>query len=320
MVVKMEINFRKLKMGFVTLVADFVEKEDYETAIKHAESAKTYLKDQLNVEIIEYSFPVLDYEKAVAGWKLFKENDVDAVIIFNGTFNLGNLTAEIIRNLDCPFLLWGIEEIGLQSGHFTGSMAAVVASSAIFKSLDKKYTFAFGIIDKDQTKKEINIFHNVVRTIAYLKEAAIGVIGMRPDGFEISDYDELAIKKIFGTEIVKISMYSFKNIVESIEEKAIDKDMEIQKKIFQIDKNNLEESRGLSRMYLALKAVIKNTGIKSYAPDCWPEFQDEDKCSFCPANGRFNSEGIMASCECDVDGSYSGIVEIHHMLFQNISQ
>ncbi len=299
----MGINFRKLKIGFVTLVIDSVEKEDYKTAIRYAESAKEYLKNQLGTEIIEYSFPVISYVQAVESWKLFKANNVDAVIIFNGTFNFGNFTAEIIRNLDCPFLLWGLEEIGLQSGHFTGSMTALLASSTIFKNLNKKYTFAFGSIQNEVAINTINVFVKVVRGISYLREAVIGVIGMRPDGFEISDYDELSIKRIFGTEIVKISMYSFSDIVKSIGGKAIEDDMEIQKKIFEINKENIPEARELSRMYLALKKVIEEKGLRSYAPDCWPEFRDMDKCSPCPANGRFNSEGVMASCECDLDGS-----------------
>lgn len=299
----MEINFRKLKIGFINLVIDSVEKEDYKSAIKLAEDAKKYFKDQLSVEIIEYNGPVTNYSQAVNVWKLCKANNVDAVVLFNPTFNFGNLTAEIIRNLEVPFLLWGTEEVGLQSGHFTGSMAAVLASGTIFKNLNKKYTFVFGSIKNGDAKNKVNIFANVVRGIAYLKEAIIGVIGMRPDGFEISDYDELSIKKIFGTEIVKISIYSFSNIVKGIGKKAIDDDMEIQKKIFEINDENLIEARELSKMYLALKKVIEEKGIKSYAPDCWPEFRDVDKCSLCPANGRFNSEGIMASCECDLDGS-----------------
>ncbi|MDZ7838207.1 MAG: hypothetical protein U5N58_09770 [Actinomycetota bacterium] len=49
--------------------------------------------------------------------------------------------------------------------------------------------------------------------------------------------------------------------------------------------------------------MAKERNLKSYAPDCWPELRDIDQTPICPANGRCNAEGVMASCECDVDGS-----------------
>jgi len=132
---------------------------------------------------------------------------------------------------------------------------------------------------------------------------------MRPDGFQIAGFDELAVKKIFGTEITKVSMYEFTNTIRSIEEKEIDRDMEVQKKIFDIPQKSLTEARGISRVYLAVKKVAQERHLQSYAPDCWPELRDNDKTPICPANGRMNAEGVMASCECDVDGSLTLMLE-----------
>ncbi len=80
---------------------------------------------------------------------------------------------------------------------------------------------------------------------------------MRPDGFEISGFDELAVKKVFGTTIKKISMYGFSSLVKSISEEEIDEDMKNQEILFDIKKDDKKESRGLSRIYLALKKVNK---------------------------------------------------------------
>jgi L-fucose isomerase-like protein len=129
------------------------------------------------------------------------------------------------------------------------------------------------------------------------------VIGMRPDGFEVSDFDELAIKKTFGTEITKLSLYTLSKRMKEVDAKDIEKDMEIQKKIFDIRDERIEEAGGISRLYLALKKYVSENNVQSYAPDCWPELRDIDKTPICPVNGRMNVEGVMASCECDVDGS-----------------
>lgn len=298
-------NFRNLKIGFVNLVMDLFGKDVEDKALKIANDIKSYLNRELGVSIIESEKLVKDRYKARSSWKLFKNEDIDAVIIFNGTFSTGEIAAEIIRNIDLPFLIWGVEEYSIDKHSVSGSMIGLLPQGTIFSNFGKRFSFIYGNISNSATKEKIKIFINAVRAISYLKESSIGVIGMRPDGFEISDFDELSIKNIFGTTITKISMSNFKEVVKNISEKEIDKDMIIQQEIFDIEKKELEESRGLSRVYLALREVIKNNNIQSYAPDCWPEFRDIEKMPLCPANGRLNSEGIMASCECDVNGALS---------------
>ncbi|MGQ9616956.1 MAG: L-fucose/L-arabinose isomerase family protein [Spirochaetota bacterium] len=303
----MSLNFRKPRIGFVNLILSFLEGQD--KAVKLSSIARDYMEKKLDVEVVEYPEPLANRSQAVKAWKMFQAENVDAVILFNGTFSTGELTAEIIRNLNCPFALWGLGELALDNKNFTGSMVGVMAAGALFKNLGKKFSFIYGPVEREEAQRKLGIFVRVVRAIAYLKEATIAVVGMRPDGFEISDYDELAIKKLFGTEITKLSLYTLSKIMKEIDESEIDRDMNVQKSIFTIKKEDEEEARGLSKLYLALKRVVKEKNIQSYAPDCWPELRDIDKTPICPANGRMNVEGVMASCECDVDGSLTLMLE-----------
>ena len=305
----MPANFKKLKFGFVNLTLDFLEEDDLSTAVKYASDVKNYLQNEFDVLIVESAPSINSRAMSNAAWKLFKAENVDAIIIFNGTFSTGEVTTEIVRNIEVPYLIWGIEEFAINKHNFTGSMVGALPQGCIFKNFGQKFSFVYGNISKQTVREKVKIFVNAVRAISYLREATIGVIGMRPDGFEISDFDELTIKKKFGTSITKVSMYSFMNTVKSISEKEIDKDMETQEKIFNIPKENILESRGLSKIYLAVKKVAYERNLQSYAPDCWPELRDQDKTPICPANGRMNSEGIMASCECDVNGSLTLLME-----------
>jgi L-fucose isomerase-like protein len=303
----MPLQFRKVRIGFVNLILDFLPGQD--VAVRYSSEAQEHLRSRLNAEVVEFPEPVAKREQAARAWKLFKAQDVDAVILFNGTFNTGELTAEIIRNLECPFALWGIGELALSSRNFTGSMVGVMAAGALFKNFDKPFSFIYGPVSDPQAQRRLGAFTGAVRAIAYLREATIGVIGMRPDGFQIAGFDELAVKKVFGTEITKISMYEFTNTIRAVEEKDVDRDMEVQKKIFDIPAKVLQEARGLSRVYLAVKKIAQERNLQSYAPDCWPELRDNDHTPICPANGRMNAEGVMASCECDVDGSLTLMLE-----------
>lgn len=305
----MTSNFKKLKFGFVNLTLDFLAEEDLKTAVNYASEAKDYLKKDLGVDIVESAPSINSRQMSNAAWKLFLAENVDAIVIFNGTFNTGELTTEIVRNINLPYLIWGIEEFAIKKHNFTGSIVGALPQGSIFANFGQKFSFVYGNVSKQSVKDKVKTFVNAVRAISYLKEGTIGVIGMRPDGFEISDFDELAIKKIFGTTITKLSMYSFTNVIKSITEKEIDEDMKIQQDIFNIPKENIEESRGLSRVYLAVKKIVQENKVQAYAPDCWPELRDIDKTPICPANGRMNAEGIMASCECDVNGALTLMLE-----------
>ena len=299
----MAFQFRKVKIGFVNLILSFLEGQD--KAARISKEVVAYLENELGADIIEYEEAVGDRKEARAAWKKFKAEDVDAVILFNGTFNTGELTAEIVRNLSCPFAVWGIGELAMDKMTFTGSVVGVMPAGTIFKNFERPFSVIYGTAKDKETQQQAARFIKAARAIAYLRESAIGIIGARPDGFQIAGYDELAIKKKFGTELIKISLYTLSKVVNSIDNKAVDEDMKVQNEIFDIPSEHQEASRGLSQVYLGLKQVVDEYNIQSYAPDCWPEFRDNDLRPFCPANGRMNAEGVMASCECDVDGSLS---------------
>ena len=52
--------------------------------------------------------------------------------------------AEIIRNLDVPFLAWGLDEYLIEKRVLAGSMIGLMPTGAICKALKKKFSFAYG--------------------------------------------------------------------------------------------------------------------------------------------------------------------------------
>lgn len=299
----MRPGFHQLKVGFVNLM--YPHFEGSRQALAHANAACKFIGDDFGAEVIDYAKPVETRSQATEAWLLFKARDVDCVVMFNGTFTTGELTAEIIRNTDCPIAVWGIEEIALEKSAFTGSMVGVLAAGAIMKNLERRFGFIYGTIDLDDTKEQVRLYLRAIRAISYLREATIAVIGMRPDGFQISGYDELAIKDVFGSEMINVSLHAFRKMVDDVPEREVDQDMVAQQELFAIRDEDRSAARQLSKMYLALKKLAQEKNIQAYAPECWPEFKSIAQSPFCPANGRMNVEGVMASCECDVDGSVS---------------
>lgn len=299
----MSIKFRKSRIGFVNLLSPKSwNNPAQKDGLIQSDKAKEYLRD-LNVQIFSNPSSVADLVEAKQSWKYFKENNVDAVVLFNGNFSLGNLTIEIVRNLDLPFLLWGIEETQINKGILSGSMIGLMPAGTTFRNLNKKFIFSYGTIEKEDARNRVKRFINAVRAMAYMNEAKIALIGSRPDGFEISGFDELAIKRVFGTTINKISMDYLLKAIDGVDKNAIDLDMKKQKKIFDINNQDVKEVKELSRIYIAIKKIVKKYNVQAIAPQCWPELRINRKTPMCTANGRITAEGVVVSCEADIDSA-----------------
>jgi len=180
-------------------------------------------------------------------------------------------------------------------------MIGTLPAGSIFKNLGKRFVFAYGTVGKESSEKKVKVFMRVLRAIAYMKDARVGLIGSRPDGFEIAGFDELSIKKIFGATINKISISELLQTIDDMDSKKVQEDIKIQKKLFDIGKTSDEELGSLSRIYLAVKKISKDYNLSAYAPQCWPELRMERKTPMCTANGRITVDGVMASCEADMD-------------------
>lgn len=293
---------QKLRIGIANLMMLNVFGDEAEKiAIKYFNEATKFLEEKLNVELFTDLKAVTNLEEARHTWEFFAEKRVDAIILFNGTFSLTNLMIEIIRNSSTPFLIWGLEEYLMNRHTVSGSMIGLMPAGVVFKNLDKKFSFVYGSIEKEEVQQQIRLFFKVIEAIALLRQSRIGLIGSRPDGFEISNYDELVIKKFFGTTLTKIDMSYYLNLIDSIDEKEALQDVNNQKDIFDLKKVDSKAAINLSKIYLATKKVIEENKINCYAPQCWPELRMDRQTPLCSINSRITSEGIMASCEVDID-------------------
>lgn len=293
---------KKLRVGIANLMMLGVFGEEAEKiAGVYFEEVTRFLEDNLNVEILTNLKAVTNLNEARQSWEFFAEKRVDAIILFNGTFSLTNLMIEIIRNSSVPFLVWGLEEYLISKKSVSGSMIGLMPAGSVFRNLDKKFSFVFGSVKRKEVQDQLKLFFRVVKAVVFMRGARIGLIGSRPDGFEISNYDELVIKKIFGTTITKIDMSYFLGLIDSIDKNEAEKDVANQKELFELKNLSHEEAIKLSKIYLATKKVISENNLQCYAPQCWPELRMNRQTPICSINSRMTAEGTMASCEADID-------------------
>ncbi len=296
------LDQKRLKIGIANLMMLNIFGDEAEKKAKeYFDGAVKFLEDELNVEVNTNLKAVTNLDEARQTWEFFAEKRVEAIILFNGTFSLTNLMIEIIRNSNVPFVIWGFEEYLMDKKSVTGSMIGLMPAGMVFKNLDKKFSFVYGSINRREVQEQLKVLFNVIKAIVFMREAKIGLIGSRPDGFEVANYDELVIKKIFGTTLTKIDMSYYLDLIDSIGEAEAEKDVLVQKEVFDLGRTGEKEAIELSKIYLATKKVIEENKIQCYAPQCWPELRMQRCTPLCSINSRITAEGIMASCEADVD-------------------
>jgi L-fucose isomerase-like protein len=293
---------KKLKIGIANLMMlNIFGDEAEKKARNYFDGAVKFLEDELGVEVHTNLQAVTNLDEARQTWEFFAEKRVEAIILFNGTFSLTNLMIEIIRNSNVPFVIWGFEEYLMDKKSVTGSMIGLMPAGMVFRNLDKKFSFVYGSIERREVQDQLKVLFNVIKAVVFMREAKIGLIGSRPDGFEIANYDELVIKKIFGTTLTKIDMSYYLNLIDSIDDGAAAEDVKAQKKVFDLKDTGEKEAKELSKIYLATKKIIEDNKIQCYAPQCWPELRMERQTPLCSINSRITAEGTMASCEADID-------------------
>ena len=163
-------DFRKSRLGIVNfMMLGNAGKETEDLALKSVENSMKYL-ESLGVETVFPLPAVGSLEDARLVIKEFKKNDVDAMVIFGGTFTLGFPIAEVVRNTDLPMLVWAFEENRLiEDGIPAGSLTGLMPAGMIMRNMGKRHSFVFGNADNDEVRAKAGLFVDAVRAIAYMK-------------------------------------------------------------------------------------------------------------------------------------------------------
>ena len=282
---------QKIKLGVVCLTRHTF---DFNAA---AELYKGILEDLSKVEALDvcaYEKTIQTQDEAIEVGKYFASNLVDAVAVISGTFHLGHLVLEIKKICDKPLLLWGLPELPYNGGKIRlNSVCGVnLNASNLTKAGYKDFTYTVSNkIDED--------WLDAIRMMVALKNANVGIIGYRADGFFNVGIDELATYKQFGCLVNHYELSEVFNYVEDEKAKAF-YDAKI-RKIFNISGITEDQVKKVTSLCSKLKNFIQDKKITVLAIRCWPEFAAGFGISPCAAMSLLQDEGYIIACEGDID-------------------
>ncbi len=253
-----------------------------------------------------------DAEKAI---NLFKEKDVAGIIIGTMTFGEELPVLDIAEAFaDSPFLLFGTKEGSFTSdgNRLSDSFCGTLSVSSGLYRRAIPFLFAGILFPEEEAFK--NTVTNFVRVCAIVKGftgARIGQVGPRPEPFETCTFNESAMIQQFKQKLVPASLA---DIFESAN-RLSDKDPEVQKILKEIRTQADVSKMGdkslikIAKLECALKRFAQEKKIAAMTVQCWTAMQDVYGVCSCAAMGRLTDQGILTSCEVDVYGALTMLVQ-----------
>ncbi len=253
-----------------------------------------------------------DAEKTI---QLFKEKNIDGVII--GTMTFGDeVSALTIASAfyDKPILLFGTKEGpftpdgGRRSDSFCGTLSI---SSGMHR---RKIPFLFGGIVFPEEKEFIENIRNFIRVCSIVKGfigAKIGLVGPRPERFETCIFSEDAMIENFEQRVIPVSLLDIVNRAENMK----DDDPRVQEILNEMREEadlsdiNEESAKKSAKFELALKQFAEEKNLSGLGVQCWTAIQEIYGISPCYAMGRLTDQGIMSSCEVDIYGTLTMLIQ-----------
>ncbi len=307
----------KIRIGFVpSHRAMFRDSDSFEMRNR---VLRVLLKME-NVEVIVPNDPLTqkglvrndeDAEKTI---ELFRQARVEGIII--GAMNFGDeISAVSVASAFslCPKLVFAVKEEPKITGEerrdsFCGTLS--IASGLYRRNIP--FLFAGVCLPEETTFKEaVTRFVRVCSVVNGFRGAKIGLVGPRPERFETCAFNEIALSKQFNQRVVPVSSVDIFFIADEISESDPMLQETIRKIGDQSDLSNLAKNvlKKLARLECGLRKFAEEQKLSGIGIRCWPTTIRSYGVVPCHIMGRLTDDGIMSSCEADIYGVLSMLLQ-----------
>ena len=246
---------------------------------------------------------VCDEASSVRQAESFMAARVDAVIMYFVTFPLGAMIPAAASRINVPILLLANpEEPGPGKMWEQNSFCGANMAAHGLNRLRKQYSFTFALPEETAAKMAAPVA--AVRAIAGLKNLKLGLVGGRVPGFYTSNFDELQLRRDFGTTVEVLDLLEAVEVGRALGGAELEAARKVVKEnaagCFQVGENDLELA---ARLFGAFVALARKYNLSGYAVRCWPELSDIFGIAPCAVLGMLSNCGLGTSCEGDVNGA-----------------
>ncbi len=317
---------KKLKIGLIPAHRDLMD-EEYAKNIRNI-LIKHIRKNPLVKAIypdkhLTKSGLVRNEDDAKKVISIFNKEKPDALVICAITYGDEKSIFTIIENFpQLPILIFAIKENEIPEGEYFKSAAScgLIPISYGLHRRGQKFTFC-GIIEPKESElyKCFDYFIRIANTVKKFTGAKIGMIGPRPNDFEICAINEGILLEKYKQRIESINLIDLKNDINEIE----DHDTQVQEIIGDITSGietdyKKQDLIKLAKLEVAILDYINKYELSVLAIQCWTSMQQYLGLTPCLTNGRLTSQGFPIACEGDVYGAISMLLQQELVLQKEI--
>lgn len=247
--------------------------------------------------------------------RYFQDKGIDGLIIGAVTFGdevAALAVAQAFR--EKPVFLFGTKEAAItpeglrSSDSFCGTLSI---SSGLHR---REIPFVFGGIVFPEEKKfqqSVLDFMGTCSVVNGFIGANIGLVGPRPERFETCMYNEDAMVRLFRQRVVPTGLVDIMQRADGIKKGSpelakVIKEMKSEADLSAIKPQTLDK---LVRLELALKQFAAEKNLSAVGVQCWTAIQEVYGMSPCYVMGRLTDSGVMASCEVDIYGALTMLIQ-----------
>lgn len=258
-----------------------------------------------NIELVEEEVIVATKAEAIAAMsKLKKDDEIDAVILFSGTWVWSGYLVGAVQDFartGKPIVIW--THPGSQGWRNVGGLVM----HAALMELGINHRFVHGAYDDEEQIEKIVSYVRAASVKNKLNLSTVGTFGGRGMGQSCGVADPSQWMKTFGIDIDSRDTYQLIECAKSITQEEI-KALEPRLiKLFGGLPVDNEVSDHSIRLYLAIKKMMKEYGFDYYTIQSFPGIGD-DYSGTCFAQSMILEDGIGTSTLCDFNTLMTTII------------
>src|SRR5690606_10630932 len=236
-------------------------------------------------------------------------SEVDFVIFQMATFADAEFIVKVMEYYSKPIIVWSVREPEVGGRLRLNSLTGGNSSCHALRYYKRDFDFIYGNPSESKVQRKFASKFAAKQTQEKLQQLIIGVLGDHPPGFFFSGVDEMELHRTVGAKVHNIDLYKmFREALELPEEEWKPMLERASKKVVGLRKDD-EATIKFAQFSTRLKQYVDEHKINATAVRCWPEFYTELGAAACSTLSQFIEDGIVSSCESDINGAVSMFIQ-----------
>lgn len=244
--------------------------------------------------------------------KEFKQKEADVIVMVYGAFTGDDVASYLTEMLNVPIILWAPYEVPFEKEDrlYSNALCAMTMNAAAVRKLGVICHTVYGSKEDERAACKIRNLLRAYQTVKSLKHTNLGLLGYRPTAFYNCSFDESLIRRTFGVKIEETDLKVVFDKMDALPAETYEADMKKMADTYDTSKLPEGHLENHSKLYLALKDVMKEQQYDFGTLKCWPEMGNLHTTP-CAVLGRLADDGIHIGCEGDVDAELAQMAEFY---------